>query len=468
MLSSVQGTASIIRQPPRTCMPSKSSAQTAASARRIALRHLLRLETDDAYVSRLDDDTADAREMRQAKEYVAGITRWKRWLDFLLTTYYDGDYSDMEVELQQVLRIGAYDLLFLSTPVHATVNEAVELAKQEVRPGAGGLTNAVLRVMVREKDNLPAPDTGDFADDLAILHSHPTWMVRRWLDRLGPDETQELLTYNNKRPTHSLRINALRRRQPSWKEKLEEAEATYEPGLYLDDFIRVEQLQPIIRASVLDGGALAVQDEAAGLVVRVLDPKPGETIADLCAAPGGKTLYAAALMNNRGFIYAYDNHRGRLRLVEKNAQAQGARIILTEKMDARLLSSTDAKPVADRVLVDAPCTGLGVLSKRADLRWQRSPEDIGDLTKLQDELLDAAATVVRPGGVLVYSTCTIEPEENEERVAAFLERHRGWAREPVGDRVPDELKNEAGDFASFPHRHQIDGAYAARLRRGSR
>ncbi|NBB85511.1 MAG: 16S rRNA (cytosine(967)-C(5))-methyltransferase RsmB [Bacteroidetes bacterium] len=444
------------------------SSRSAVSARRIAHRHLLRVEADDAYVGRLADDDADAREVRQAKDYVAGITRWKRWLDFLLATYYDGDYGDMEPELQQVLRIGAYDLLFLSTPMHATVNEAVELAKREVRPGAGGLTNAVLRAMVRDKDNLPAPETGDFAEDLAILHSHPTWMVRRWLERYGEEETQELLLWNNQRPTYSLRINALRRRQPSWEEKLEQAEATYEPGRYLDDFIRVEQLQPIIRAGVLDGGALAVQDEAAGLVVRVLDPQPGETVVDLCAAPGGKTLYCAARMNNRGFIYAYDSHRGRLQLVDKNARAQGARIIQTEKMDARLLSSTDAKPVADRVLVDAPCTGLGVLSKRADLRWQRSSDDLQDLTTLQDELLDAAATMVRPGGVLVYSTCTIEPEENEERITAFLKRHRGWAREPVGNRVPDELKTEAGDFASLPHRHQIDGAYAARLRRGSR
>ena len=442
--------------------------RTASHARKIALQQLIRLEEDDAYVSRLSDDDADAREMRQAKEYVAGITRWKRWLDFLLSEFYDGDYADMELSLRQVLRIGAYDLLFLSTPPHAAVNEAVELAKREVRPGAAGLTNAVIRALLKKKDELPTQETEHLAEDLAIMHSHPTWMVRRWLERWGFEETQQLLQWNNERPIYSLRINALRRRQPSWQEKLRAAEAEWEEGRYLQDFIRVAQLQPIIRAGVLDGGALAVQDEAAGLVVRVLDPKPGETIVDTCAAPGGKALYAAALMQNRGFIFAYDMHRGRLRLVEKAAQQQGVRIIETEKIDARLLKTTDAKPMADRVLVDAPCSGLGVLSKRADLRWQRDHDDLSDLIKLQDELLDAAATMVKPGGVLVYSTCTIEPEENEERVEAFLQRTRGFAREPVGDRVQKELQSEEGDLYILPHRHKVDGAYAARLRRGSR
>ncbi len=440
------------------------------SSRRAALRQLERIERDDAYISQLDvegaNEALDARARRQVKDYVAGVTRWRRWLDFLLASFYHGDFDAMERTLQIILRIGLYDLLFLHTPTHAAVHENVELAKQDVRPGAAGLVNGVLRSIDRQRDDLPTPGTGDPAEDLAIRQSHPTWMVRRWIERYGLDATQELLAWNNRRPAYGVRINTLATSVEAFQQQLDAHDVTWAASPHLDDFVRVKGLQPIVEAGWLDTGQCAVQDESAGLVVRVLDPQPGETVIDTCAAPGGKTIYAALRMQGTGTIYAVDVNEARLGLVTEGAAAHGIDdMVRPVAADLRTWAATSDAPQADRVLLDAPCSGLGVLAKRADLRWQRSPDDFDELTALQDALLDAAAQLVRPGGALVYSTCTIEPEENQQRVAAFLARDDRFTLESVEETVPDATVTAEGVFTTLPHEHGVDGAFAARLRR---
>ena len=437
------------------------------TARAAAVRELGRIEQEGAFIGLTDSEgpALDAREERQAREYVAGVTRWRRWLDFLLSQFYQGDFAAMELVLRQILRVGLYDILFLRTPPHAALNEAVEAAKQQVRPGAGRLVNGVLRSVLRRQNNLPQPDTGNPARDLAIRHSHPTWMVRRWLARFGTDETQALLRWNNARPVYGLRVNTLRTSVDTFREKLTREGIAWEPSPYLDDFARLPQLQGVIRSETLPEGAWAVQDESAGLVVRLLDPQPGETVLDVCAAPGGKALYAAQQMQNQGHLLASDVHAGRLELVRHGARRADVAIIKTEQADVRDLAARKNPSQGDRVLLDAPCSGLGVLAKRADLRWNRTPEEIGKLARLQDELLSAAARLVRPGGLLVYSTCTIEPEENAQRVEAFLHRHSDFALEKAAGFVPDVMVTPEGYYATLPHRHHIDGAFGAGLRR---
>ena len=446
-----------------------SSSSTTLSNRQAALQQLERIERDQAYVGQLTTDVGgalDARGRRQVKEYVAGITRWRRRIDFVLASFYHGDFESMERSLQIILRIGLYDLLFLRTPTHAAVHENVELAKQEVRPGAAGLVNGILRSVDRRREALPEPDTGDSAEDLAIRESHPTWMVRRWGERYGLDATRELLAWNNQRPVYGLRVNTLATSVDAFQQQLDVHDVPWASSPYLDDFVRVQRLQSIIEAGWLDAGQVAVQDESAGLIGRMLDPQPGETIIDACAAPGGKSLYAAIRMQGEGAIHAVDVNEARTKLVMEAAAAHGVEsMVHSHVADFREWAKSSDAPQADRVLLDAPCSGLGVLAKRADLRWQRSPDDLNELTTLQDELFDAAAQRVRLGGLLVYSTCTIEPEENQQRVAAFLDRHPDFALESASGTVPDDVLADDGTLTTMPHEHRIDGAFAARLRR---
>ena len=311
-------------------------------------------------------------------------------------------------------------------------------------------------------------------------------MVKRWLDRFGLEEATRLLAWNNARPGHCLRVVG-NGGAADLAASLADAGADVEPGRFLPgDFVRVKAG---LGAALAPGGPIAtgaaqVQDEAAGLVVvAALDPRPGESVLDVAAAPGGKALYAASRMQGKGRLVARDSSSSRLRPLEAAAVAQGfygAGREEADRWDFMTIESGDGRagppgdtttPLFDRVLLDAPCSGTGVLAKRADLRWQRKAEDLTELTALQDALLDGAAGWVRPGGLLVYSTCSLEPEENAGRVEAFLKRPAGvgFTLEPVPVReagLPADLLSADGRFLEvLPHRHGADGAFAARLRR---
>jgi len=442
-----------------------TSTDSVSLSRSIALDHLERVAQDEAYVDRLEAEDADPRSRRQARELVAGVTRQQRWLDFVLAEAYNNDYDSIELRLREILRLGLYEMLFQSTPTRAIVHQYVELAKQTLRPGAGDLVNAILRTIDRDREYIPNPDTGDDAEDLAIRYSHPTWMVERWLARFGLEETTDLLEWNNRRPMHSIRVNPVRTSQDAVATWLDDNDVIFTDSPYLDDHFRLRRLQTLVQEGLLDDGHVAVQDESAGLVVRLLDPQPGETIIDGCAAPGGKTMAVAGRMEGEGTILAFDTSENRLGLVDESAEAQGVADMVTAEA-ADLLAVADRKdpPQADRVLIDVPCSGLGVLAKRADLRWQREPGDIQELLALQDDLLDAAADLVAPGGLLVYSTCTIEPEENAQRIEAFLQHHDDFEFESAAGLLPDEVVSDDGYLTTLPHRHRTDGAFAARLR----
>ncbi len=438
-------------------------------ARREAVRLLVRIEKDQAYANRLTSagltDELEPEAGRRTTEYVAGVTRWRRWLDFLLAQVYRGSYDSIEPKLRQILRLGLYELLFTDTPPYAVLHEAVGLARKLVRPQAGAVVNAVLRTLLRQRDFLPQPQTGDLAEDLAIRYAHPTWVVRRWLARYGADSTEALLRYYNERPWFGVRVRTDRIARHVVLHRLADRSVEAEPSPVLDDFIRVRRLGPILQDRLIEKGLLTVQDESAGLVVRLLDPHPEETIVDACAAPGGKTTYIATRMRDHGRVVAFDVHSRRAELIRKAALQQGLTSIEVEAIDLRQVPERYPELKADRVLLDVPCSGLGVLAKRADLRWHRRPEDLDELVRLQDELLEAAAQLVRPGGILVYSTCTIEPDENEARVRSFLARHPEFTVESAARWVPAEMVTEEGFFATWPPRDQMDGAFAARLRR---
>jgi 16S rRNA (cytosine967-C5)-methyltransferase len=436
-------------------------------ARQRAIDLLEQVETRGVYVGLDEVDaagTADARLLRQTRDYVSGVTRRRRYLDFLIDSFLRSDPARFELRLRLILRLALYEILFQQTPAHAAVNEAVRLTRKLVRPAATGIVNGILRNVLRRADHLPEPDSGDPVADLAVRHSHPDWMVARWSERFSSSELVAFLEHNNRRPHFSLRINTARISVVDFQDRLRALEIPFETSPFLPYFVRVPRLQEVIREKLLAEGLCAVQDESAALVVRLLDPRPGETILDTCSAPGGKTLHAAQLMCGEGRIHALDLHEGRLGLVERGARTEGVGIIHTAVRDVVQIHADEFGQV-DAVLLDAPCSGLGVLARRADLRWNKSPESISELAALQDRMLDSAAAIVRQGGRLVYSTCTIEPEENGDRVSAFLGRNSDFAIESARDFVPEEMVTVEGYFASLPHRDGIDGAFGARLKR---
>ncbi len=440
--------------------------QRIKSARSIAIQQLVHLESEKSRPG-FDDDSSmpidSAQEHRQVKEYVAGITRWKRWLDFILASFYNGDYESLEPVIVQILRLGAYDLLFLSTPSHAAINESVELAKNGVRASAGGLINGILRSVDRNRDSLPQPRKKIRANELGVRFSHPNWIIYRWLKRY-PDTIEELLEWNNTRPAYTVRINTGKQSVEEFTALLDAEEIEWSPATYLEDFIRVPRLQPIVRHGWLKEGRCTVQDESSGLIVRLLDPQPGETIVDACAAPGGKTLYAAAFMQGKGELYAIDVQPERLNKLANVADRYDAKWIQSRVADLR---DKNLGIEADKVLLDAPCTGLGVMAKRADLRWKRKLEDLNKIVELQEELLDAAAELVKPGGILLYSTCTIEPEENEMQVKKFLARHGSFELVHPGELLPADVVSAKGFLATFPPKHKMDGVFGALLKRST-
>ncbi|NND73354.1 MAG: 16S rRNA (cytosine(967)-C(5))-methyltransferase RsmB [Rhodothermales bacterium] len=407
---------------------------------------------------------ADARSRRQAREYINGITRQKRWLDHIIDASYSGSRK-LDSCVRIVLQIGCYDLLFLSTPHYAAINDAVNLARTECGPKVTGLVNAVLRRL--QRDGPPAPQTGSGVSDLGVRYSHPDWMVSRWIDQFGRKQTEDLLAYNNDRPRHCIRVNSAKVKTDDVKAAVESLGVEIEPGQYLEGYFYCTVLQDLLSSSYFKDGWFTVQDESAGLVVDIADPQRGQTIIDLCSSPGGKTGYMLERVRGDCRMIAVDKSQARLDLVQSSVQRIGFPDVDYFTMDATLPDQVLTLPEADLLLIDAPCSGLGVLSKRADMRWKRSERQIRDLVQLQDSLLDAAALRVRQNGILVYSTCTIEPTENQDRVAAFLERNRDFVLDPVS--LPRQAAKlvEDGMFRSLPHLHGIDGAFAARMRKTS-
>lgn len=426
-----------------------SHRSRAEEYRDYAYDQLLRIERDGAFIERLP---AGEGIRQRVREMVAGVTRWKRRLDFWIETFYRGDPNSLQIEIRVVLRMGLYEMVFMHAPQHAVLFETVGLAKSRIHKGAGSLVNAILRTVQRRLPELPE------SEDLAIRWSHPDWMVDRWLERFGEEDTVKLLEMNNQHPSHAIRFDSQRYTDSEFWKLLEDSGVTARKSTMLPDTFVIDRLQPLVSSGIL-GSGIFVQDEAAALVVHVLDPKPGETLLDACAAPGGKTFLAASRMAGKGRIIAVDRNKKRLQLLARTAKKNDYGLIETWAGD---FAESPFREI-DRILIDAPCTGTGVLSRKPDIRWHRTPENLDELVALQEHLLEAAASRVKDGGTLVYSTCSIEREENENQVSRFLERHPEFKIYPLGDLLPPHLITQDSYYFSLPSHSGMDGAFAARL-----
>lgn len=441
-----------------------------AGPRGTAVKILNRVERSDAYLDRLMDAEMRSTEMNELdkalmNEIVTGVIRWKMKLDWVLTGFFHGNFTKAETNIKNALRVALYQILFLDKVPHsAAVNEAVEFIKRIRGQKAADLVNAVLRNILRNLENIRYPDPAeDRIQHLAVVESHPAWIVKRWVERFGYDEAKALLHTNNQRPDLTLRVNRLKIDFNYFLSKLEQNQIQFSRSTVLDYFVRVKHMSGIGGSELYRLGFFAVQDESAGLAVVLLDAKPGDRVIDLCAAPGGKTTFIGELMRNVGEIVAVDKYETRLNLVRVACQRTGianAHFIAADAAEVRIAP-------ADRVLVDAPCSGLGVLAKKPDAKWKREVYDLEKLVQIQRSILENAASLVKPGGVLVYSTCTTEPEENEAIVESFLSAHPEFTLEPAGQFVPASVVSPEGYIKTFPHKHGMDGSFAARLKKSA-
>lgn len=436
--------------------------ETEATARSISIELLLTFDEEET----LDYSAAnqlDSRERAQVREYVQNILRRKSYLDFILNEFSSIAVDEMKPLLKNILRLGLYELVFMSgTPDYASINEAVDIAKIKLGSKSGDLVNAILRNIQRDINNLPKPAFKNRTKLVATTFSHPEWMVKRWVDRFGEREAFQLMQANNHRPHYYVRVNNLRTKTQNFMLRMDKIDVEYKESDWLPGYFKVQSVAPFIAKDLLKKGICLVQDIAAGFAPTIVEPQPDEMIFDICAAPGTKSIVMSDMMQGEGTIIAIDINANRLELLARSAMDYHAENIKIRRADARDLDLE----LADGILLDAPCTGTGVLAKRADLRWKRTEEDLKNSVKLQEELLDEAANHVKKSGRLVYSTCSIEPEENWEQVQKFINKHDNFELEPLDDFLPESVLIEDGlAYQTLPHIHDCDGHFGVRIKR---
>jgi len=435
-------------------------------ARVCALAVIRRVFEEGAYADRALHGEASGltgRDRGLATRLAYGTVQRRRTLDHVLQAFSDRPLARLDAPVLAALRLGAYELLYTGSPAHAAVHEAVELAKDGER-GAERLVNAVLRRVSREGraiiDRVHDADPGA----AALAHSLPDWVAELWWEAFGPDQARALMAAVNEPPESAVRANTL---VMAVEELRRQLPVPARPVAGLAEALVLEAPFDAHASALWRAGAFTPQSRASMLVARAVDPRPGETILDLCAAPGAKTTHLAALSGGRARIVAVERHPGRAGALRDTCARLKATNVTVETGDARRPRA--AGESFDRVLVDPPCSGLGTLQSRPDLRWRVSPDAVLALVEIQREILEAAATAVRPGGLLVYSTCTLSPRENEGQVDAFLAAHPEFSPAPL----PGELgawrhPGRAEDLLLVPHRHGTDGFYIVRLRRNGR
>jgi len=445
-------------------------------ARSCAVKILCRCERTDSYLEKLIDaelknDTLNDFDKALLNEISHGVIRWMRRLDWFLNGFYRGNYEKCLPEVRNAMRVALYQILFLNKiPYSAAVNEAVEFIKRIHGEKHAGVVNGLLRTIIRTLENLVWPTREiDEVNYLGIIQSHPNWMVNRWIKRFGFDEAVKLCEENNKRPVMALRVNTRKISTSDFEEYLKTKNLYYKNGNYLDNFFTTKTMSKIYTDDYFKQGFFSIQDESAGLAAKLLSPEKDELIIDVCSAPGGKTSYISEMMNNQGQIIAVDKYLSRIEVMQKNFERLGVKNAKVIHDDISNPGTAELKDLligkADKVLVDAPCSGLGVLSKKPDIKWKREPDDIVQLQKLQIEILENALKYLKPEGKIIYSTCTTETEENMNVIENFLNAHPEFSIENAADFVPEKVVNKDGCIELFPHIHNTDGAFSARLTR---
>lgn len=440
------------------------------NAREIAIKIINTVHSKEAYANvalakELIKRDVSEQDRRFITELVYGTVKTAQTLDWILLKYINRSLDKITPIILDILRMGVYQIFFMSkVPNSAACNQAVELAKKYGHAGTVKFVNAVLRSAVRapEKAKYPTLES-DPLERISLEFYHPEWLVKKWINQFGIDETIKLCQFDNVSAPLSIRTNTLKTTRSKLMQILADEKIECHISPFAPEGIICTEHPTLGSLKSLKDGLFQVQDESSMVVAHVLDPKPGEIILDTCSAPGGKTTHIAALMKNYGKIIAMDIYEHKLEKIEQNANRLGISIIETKLCDATQIDQVYEKKI-DKVLVDAPCSGLGVLRRKADARWKKTAELLNELPILQKRILHSAAKTVKVGGILVYSTCTIVEEENQEVVKAFLEENQEFILENTSDFLPQKDRKDRM-IQYLPHVEQVDGFFIARMKR---
>ncbi len=444
----------------------------AENPRDLAYRIIHRVDYQGAFLnllirSSLDKSKMPERDRGLVTELCYGVARLRNRLDFVIAHFSSRPLDQIDPALLDLLRLGVFQLLETRVSAHAAVNETVNLAQKYTNPGATKMANAVLRACANSPESIPWPGREDMTQYLSVVLSYPEWMAGYLIRNFGEETAERICAAGNDRAPLCMRVNTLKESREMMEEWLSSKRIGFRrSSLVPDGLCQLDAPVGKLKHLLREGQAI-FQDESSMLVPYMLDPGPGQSLIDACAAPGGKASHLAQLSGDKASILAVDLNRARLKAMGGSLKRLAVKSVKLKQGDSTKLASVAGKP-ADAILVDAPCSGLGTLRRRPELKWRREEGDLAELAALQSKLLEGAAPVLKAGGLLVYSACTITREETLEVVDAFLERHPEFSPERASEHCPlgCPADAEVGDYLQLmAHLHNTDGMFVARLRK---
>lgn len=439
------------------------------SAREVAVNTVMQVFENKAYSNialnkNLNESNLIDKDKGLATELVYGTIKYKYSIDKILKTFLDKKFDKTDKYVLNLLRVCIYQLRYLDKiPEFAAVNEGVNLAKKHVSVGASKLVNGVLRNYLRDRDK-KYYDEDNFSEKLAFIYSYPQWMVKLFVSQYGEEIGEKILEGLNKRPSVTLRVNSTKTDYEQVADELRKNGYNVEEGVICPEAIRIVKGSSVEDNPLFREGILTVQDESAMLVAPAMDLEEGMTILDLCSAPGGKTTHIAELMNNTGKVYGFDIYEHKLQLIKNNCDRLGLNTIELGILDATERSEK-LKESGDRVLIDVPCSGLGIIRKKPEIKYTKREKELKEIVAIQRKIMENAAGYVKKGGILLYSTCTINKDENENNIQWFLKKFQGFQVEPLNfGKVENVIYDEKGCVTVLPNEY-MDGFFIAKLKR---
>ena len=437
--------------------------------REIALKTLYKIDKEEAYSNIALDDmikenkrNLEDRDIGFISEIVYGVISWKLTIDEIIKKYSNIRLKKISPWILNILRMGIYQIVFLDkVPKSAAVNESVNLAKRYGHKASSNFVNAILR-KIDKKDYQTFFEIENPIERISKTTSMPIWIVKELLKENDIEKVEEICKASNLKPKVEIRINRLKTNIQQLENLLKERNIAFQEGKF-EDFLILEKTKNIEKLDLFEQGYFTIQDEGAGLIAKILNPKPNEIILDACSSPGGKTSYMAELMNDKGEIIAWDLHPHRVKLVEETAKRLGIHIIKTECQDATIYRE-EYKEKFDKILLDVPCLGIGVLKRKPDIKWKRKPEDIEEIAKIQENILKTCSKYLKPKGQLVYATCSIFSEENDKIIDKFLEKNTDFTYSKID--IPNLEKNvEKMNKIQLYQNEETDGFFMCKLQK---